>query len=865
MSAGVLEPSAESELDDGGSSARLAVIHWAWRLFRREWRQQLLVIALLTVAVAATVWGAGVATNTPLANPNAGTYGTASALISLSGTDPQLAADIATIQRQYRPADVIENQGLATGTAQAVWLRAQDPAAPYGGPLLALASGHYPAGPGQVAMTGSVAALYGVGIGSTWHADGRPWRVTGIVENPSNLLDEFVLVSPGQLTAPAQVTILVGTSQVRGLPAAASVSYPPPPRGASPGISPATIVLAVAVLGMIFTGLVAVAGFTVMAQRRLRALGMLSALGATEANVRLVMAANGAIVGLSGVSAGTLIGLAAWFAYAPHLQASTAHTVDPLNLPWWVIIIVMALGVVTATTAAVQPARAAVRIPVLAALSGRRAQPRAVRRSAKLGAGLLVAGVFFLVISGGLASQSSGNLLLGTAAIAVGISLLAPMCLVVLTGLAGPLAPVAIRIAMRDLVRHRARSGAALAATCFATFLAMLICMVASIRFSDVLDWTGPNLTTSQLIVYASSHSSGSGPGTASTQAQLQVLHANVDSFAASLDARAVLALDEAGTAVPATSSSPGGLEGAALQASPLDSKFTGPVYVATPALLAEYGIKPSQIRADTDILTMRPGLASLSGIYLVWGTDSAQTGARSYVASPPMQTFSSLPSGTSAPNTVLTTQAVRRLHLQLIPDGWLIQAPAPLTATQISAARQLAASSGATIETKSGELGLGEISDGATIFGVLLALGVLVMTVGLIRSEAAGDLRTLTAAGASSGVRRTIVGATAGVIGLLAAIVGTAAAAIAALAWAKTSPSAIFGGIPAIDFLLVLIGLPAVAAIGGWLLAGRNPSGIARQPLELRTYPLAGLVAAHGWWLSCQGFLVASVVLPAA
>ena len=51
-------------------------------------------------------------------------------------------------------------------------------------------------------MTGSVAALYGVGIGSTWHADGRSWRVTGIVENPSDLLDEFALVSPGQLTGP---------------------------------------------------------------------------------------------------------------------------------------------------------------------------------------------------------------------------------------------------------------------------------------------------------------------------------------------------------------------------------------------------------------------------------------------------------------------------------------------------------------------------------------------------------------------------------------------------------------------------------------------------------------------------------------
>ena len=69
--------------------------------------------------------------------------------------------------------------------------------------------------------------------------------------------------------------------------------------------------------------------------------------------------------------------------------------------------------------------------------------------------------------------------------------------------------------------------------------------------------------------------------------------------------------------------------------------------------------------------------------------------------------------------------------------------------------------------------------------------------------------------------------------IGLLGAILGTAAAAIAAVAWAKTSPSATFGGIPAIDFLLDLVGLPTVAAVGGWLLAGRDPSAIARQPLE--------------------------------
>jgi putative ABC transport system permease protein len=66
----------------------------------------------------------------------------------------------------------------------------------------------------------------------------------------------------------------------------------------------------------------------------------------------------------------------------------------------------------------------------------------------------------------------------------------------------------------------------------------------------------------------------------------------------------------------------------------------------------------------------------------------------------------------------------------------------------QVNAARQAAVTLGTTIESKSGQLSLGQISDGATLGGILLALGVLAMTVGLIRSETASDLRTLTATG---------------------------------------------------------------------------------------------------------------------
>jgi len=31
---------------NGGVAARRAVVRWGWRLFRREWRQQILVVAL---------------------------------------------------------------------------------------------------------------------------------------------------------------------------------------------------------------------------------------------------------------------------------------------------------------------------------------------------------------------------------------------------------------------------------------------------------------------------------------------------------------------------------------------------------------------------------------------------------------------------------------------------------------------------------------------------------------------------------------------------------------------------------------------------------------------------------------------------
>jgi len=827
--------------------ATKAVFRWGWRLFRREWRQQLLVLGLLTVAVAATIWGASVVTNTQLPDPNYATLGTAAASATLPGTDPRLAADIAAIQASYGPADLIETQNIPTGTARPVQLRAEDPSGHYNAPLLGLVSGSYPVGPGQAALTSQVAARYGARVGGTWRAAGTAWRVTGIVQNPSNLADTFALVAPGQVAHPSEVVMLLGEAAagraitggngtLPGVPAA-SVSFPV---GTAGGFSPATVILVVEAAGLVFIGLVSVAGFSVLAQRRLRALGMLSAIGATQRSLRLVMIANGLAVGAAGALAGAAAGFAAWFAYVPALQQATGHVIDAAHLPWWAFGVGVALAIATPALASSRPAKAMARMPVVAALSGRPAPPKAVHRGVLPGVIVFAVGVACLATAGGLAGASGGSrggaalhLLGGLVAVVIGIVLLAPPAVGVLS--AGDRLPVAIRIALRDLVRYRSRSGAALAAATFAVFLATAISVVTSIQFENVLAWTGPNLSSSEVIVYA--QPVGNGPvATPLTSTQLAEVTRHVSALAATLHARSAVPLESTGAT----------LHQAGAQ---VHKDFTGTVYVATPQLLATYGIIASRIAAGTDVLTMRPGLAATPRMELAWGNFGVQQGPGGFnhkdsvlpactlsagcLAGPRMQTFSSLPGGTSAPNTVITQYAVTRYHLQAYLDGWLIQAPAPLTAAQVNAARQFALAYGATVETESGSVGPGEIADGATALGIVIALGVLAMTVGLIRSEAAQDLRTLTATGASAATRRMITAATAAALGLLGAILGMAGAVIAALAWSRGSPSAMFGDVPLTDVLILLPGLPLIAAAAGWLLSGREPKLIARQPLD--------------------------------
>ena len=852
MSTALREHPAHARAAGGGIPARRAVARWAWRLFCREWRQQFLILALIVVAVAATVIGAAVATNTP-PPANAG-FGTAQDMASFGMPDPKLASQLAALRHRFGRVEVIENQTVAIpGSIDTYNLRAQSPDGPFSRPMLSLVSGHYPAGPGQVALTSGLAATLNVRAGDIWRADGRPRLVTGIVVNPQSLLDSFALVVPGQVTAPTQVTALFDAPGVPSTQIGPNVQTP---SGVKPGnlVNPQTIVTAAVTLGMLLIALMAIGGFTVLAQRRLRSLGMLGSLGATDKHIRMVVWANGVVVGVAGAVAGFVLGLVIWLAYRPSLESGAHHVIGVFQLPWQVIGIAMALAVAATFLAAWRPAHTITRVPIVRALSGRPSPPKPVHRLAlPFGIGFLV--VAFLLVgaasnqgSQGPQAQSNGmrELVLGLVSLVVAVILLSPTCVAILARI-GRRTPIAVRLALRDMARYRSRSGSALGAIGVGVLIAVIICVAAAARYSNILDYAGPNLASSQVVVYTPNspygpppaipsgpHRAGTGPPViaAPSASALQAMAARARGIAASLGSHRALTLYTAG---------------ATLYHAEAGRNWSGPVYVATPQLLRAFGISVAQVNPDADILTMRPGLASTTRMQLLYGpsgtgpppgngTSSFPCPTASCLANPVIQEISGLPSGTSAPNTVITEHAIRQLHLTVSVSGWFIQAPNPPSATQISTARLSAATAKLSIETKSSVPSSAEIINWATVFGILLALGILAMSVGLIRSETARDRSTLTAAGATSAARRTIAATTAGALGLLGALLGTVGGYVAAFAFFRDNQLdglSSLSSIPVQNLLILIVGMPLFAAAVAWILAGREPEAIAHQPIE--------------------------------
>ena len=591
----------------------------------------------------------------------------------------------------------------------------------------------------------------------------------------------------------------------------------------------------VATVFLLLASLVAAAAFAVVAQRRLRQLGMLAAVGATEKHLRLVLLTNGALVGSIAALVGSIAGLAVWVFAAPTLEGSIDHRVDRFSLPWtWIVLTVLVAGL-GATAAAWWPGRAVARLSVMAALSGRPPRPRPARHAAIAAVALITVGIAALTLSG---RDRPPLIIVGILATILGCLLLGPAAIRIFSGLSGRLS-VAPRLALRDLVRYQARSGAALAAVTLALGIAATVAIIVSAEEAQS-NAAPPNLSDRQIRVYTSEPGAKEAISMTALN-RVDALAGSVRELAAELGGATVTPLQR--ILQPGTPSMfEPSLNARVLPPVEFMRKSPGPsyrpaaqLYVATPAVLRYLGIDPATVKPGTDFLVDRgtrvdglviPSYTSRKE-YRITNVQRIDVGEHLFGSPFPADAEEAR---TSA--AFITLGGLRRHGWKQVAGGWLVEADRPLTSDQIARARDLAAEAGLTIEVRREGTSYAKAIALTIGAGGLLALAILAMTVGLIRAESAGDVRTLTATGATARIRRTLTATTAGALALLGELLGVAGAYVVLLA-TYYDDLGYLSDVPFRFLALVVFGVPLGAAAAGWLVAGREPPAIARPVIE--------------------------------
>jgi putative ABC transport system permease protein len=804
-------------------------------MFRREWRQQIVVLVLLSVTVAAAVFAAIAAYN--ITPSDSAQFGNADRRITLSSSDfAALTSEVAILADQYKPIETIWHAQLPIpGSVENVDLRGQDPHGLYSGPLLSLVAGRYPTKAGEVAVTNGVAAIFGVGVGDQLTVVSAPWTVVGVVENPTQLDDNFILTLPSDPQATQSVNLLIvghddahkaPAHSIRSFDTTVGISGFTESRGASDRGPAVIAALSLDTIALLLVSLVAAAGFVVVAQRRLRQFGMLAAMGATSRQLRLVTIAHGLVAGLVSAVIGTGAALIGWFTWSSSLESAANHRINSSDIPWWLLAAGVGLALVTTTAAAWWPARMTARVPVVAALSGRPPRAKRAHRSALAALAFFVVG--YVCLAKGIDKQGVAKpfpFVGGPIAIVLGILFLCPIAIRALALIAGRL-PIAVRLALRDLARYQARAAAALAAISLGLGIAFTAIVISA---AAVPTHNSGNLSDRQMLVLLGEFDIIPDR----TPAQIGQLDTSIDQFAASVGA-VVYPLDAA-TGASTTGApyvDPFGRPGRPTimlgkrVAHGIEAGNSGALYVANADILARAGVVPNTIAPSADVLTSATGdllLVDPSGISGRVQPETMRSAVVQAIAD----------SGYSDQPKAFITEAAMRSH-GWVPTraAYLIEADHALTSEEISAAHHMAAQSGLALVTRNAHHDLFLTRLVATAVGMLLALSILAMTIGLIRGEAGRDLQTLTATGANSSARRTLTAATAGALALLGAFLGLMGAYVALIAGYSDDLGRLTP-IPIVNLLVVVLGLPVVASTVAWLAGGREPAAIARQALD--------------------------------
>jgi putative ABC transport system permease protein len=713
--------------------------------------------------------------------------------------------------------------------------------------IVTITEGRAPLGPSEAAISQPVADLADIGIGGTVTLDGRsPMTVVGLVENPRYLAERMVVVDPASVAVETEsAQWLVDVPMGVDPDAVASALYgdmgPGVPgiglESRNVGLIPGSFdsfsptVLVFGGLALLEAALIASAAFTVSIRRRQRELGLLAAVGATTRQLAATVLAEAALIGAAACAGGVALGVALAVAVDPWLDDLTGHRNQDLLIDASGLVGPIAIGFVAVLIAAIAPARTVARVPVLRALSGRR-PPEASARGTLLLGGLFIA-VALAMTGAGTAttegfSSSAVLLLMGGAVIGtLGLGACSPWLLERLGVLANRL-PLPGRLAFRDTARARSRSSPIVTAILSAlTALVAIGGYAASTLASERQNWY-PSLYPDQIVLF------GADPKSAG-QALLAEDGVIAGTTISTLvredpdDAYLSFELTDArnpdGSLVNVLDSCGNCFEDA------FEPRSVNDVAAGTPELLALARLEDAaaDLRAGRIvILTTEPYTLTTVTVKEQF-SDGEELVTRVLMTLPARIMRVPVSSGW-LPDAFVPDSVIAELGLVPSNEGFdepfVVQYDHPVTDEDFARARQIA---GQYADTAA-EIGTEPPSQQGQGFRflilalvILFAVSVTGIAIALGEAESRPEQRTLLALGADPGLRRRIAASRAAILALLAGLLAVPAGMLPV--WGLFSRDDYYTvAVPVLEIVGVLVVLPAVAIVSGYLLSRPIP-----------------------------------------
>ncbi|HEY1094636.1 MAG TPA: FtsX-like permease family protein [Glycomyces sp.] len=331
----------------------------------------------------------------------------------------------------------------------------------------------------EVALSEEAASYLDVGVGDTVTFVTGPTteehEVSGILEIPWDINGRFAVAeffpdsSNGWLVDTPETITHEDALRLNeiGLTVWSEALFDTPPSPEGGSYEEVTDSYALTLYGLIVISVVmevvllAGPAFAISAKRRTREFALMSANGATPAQIRRIVLAGGVLFGILAAIAAVVLGIGAVAAGRPWLEQIVGYRTPGLQVLPWLQGVLVVTAIATGLLSALAAAISASRINVVAALMGRTPGRKGSKRWLVIG---------LVMVAGGLVAGFAGITLwslplMGGAIVLLQLGLVAcTPALLALTAKLGRWMPLAPRMALREAGRNRGSAAPAIAA-----------------------------------------------------------------------------------------------------------------------------------------------------------------------------------------------------------------------------------------------------------------------------------------------------------------------------------------------------------------------------------------------------------------